>query len=114
MACDTPEDPVSHCAAKGATIGEAVPCLKSTLAADEAALSRLVQAAQTQAKQVDARWPKVKAAPSLALSTQRWRQYRDAECQRRQAFRAGGNHPDIAHYSCLIEKTRQRIRDYQE
>lgn len=104
-------DPLGLCSAAVATIGEAVPCLKETLHREEERLAKLEVKAKSQAQMVESRWPDLSVGKSLAQSTTKWKQYRDQECDRRDKFRAGGNHPDITLYECMIQKTRERIQD---
>lgn len=104
-------DPLDLCSATVSTIGEAVPCLKETLKREEERLSRLETKAEDRAKKVESRWPDLSVRKSLTQSTTKWKQYRDKECERRDQFRAGGNHPDITLYECMIQKTRERIQD---
>lgn len=105
--------PVLRCSAGVKTIGEAVPCLRAQLSREENRLSALTVEAAHQAQIVDRQWPDVHAGNALTASTTDWKQYRDRECARREAFRAGGNHPDIALLECQIQKTVQRVQDLE-
>lgn len=52
--------------------------------------------------------------PSLAVyrkSNDEWRQYRDAECDRRRDHAPSGIAPEDAHLACMVELTRRRALD---
>lgn len=93
--------------------GSMQDCLTKALAKAELALGKLETEAKTQAEKVESRFPDSAAHESLDNSITQWKAYRDAECARRDAFRTGGNHPDVARYECLIRKTQERIRDFE-
>jgi uncharacterized protein YecT (DUF1311 family) len=93
--------------------GSMQECLTKAQAQAELALGKLEAEAKTQAEKVESRFPDSAAHESLDNSSTQWKAYRDAECARRDAFRAGGNHPDVSRYECLIRKTEERIRDLE-
>lgn len=97
--------PEQACKEKARTIGEAAPCLESLLNQEEKKLNGLEKATVKHGNQ--------NAKSLLGLSGQQWKRYRDAECLRRLAIRAGGNHPNITELECRIQKTTQRIRDLE-
>jgi uncharacterized protein YecT (DUF1311 family) len=83
-------------------------CLQDSLKREEAALADLLTKATQQAEQS---LDKISAKQTLQDSNAQWRKYRDIECDRRQAFVAGRNHPDIGELTCQIHKTAERISD---
>lgn len=104
---------LERCSIGVKTIGESIPCLRETLEREEARLAELQAKTTVQTKKVDQQWPDVKAGQAFVLSTADWKQYRDQECERRDKYRTGGNHPDITLFECQIQKTRQRIQDLE-
>jgi uncharacterized protein YecT (DUF1311 family) len=88
--------------------GELTHCLQNALSQEqtklkEAELSSMRRAAHSRERAA--------AEEALDVSTDFWLQYRDSECQRRQAQMAGANHPDVADLVCRIQKTHQRLQD---
>jgi uncharacterized protein YecT (DUF1311 family) len=105
-----PRDPVDICwdAFEASAWGKMTDCLEASLKREEAALGEeLTKAAQQAAQSLD----KLSAKNTLQESNAQWTKYRDAECDRQQAFVAGRNHPDIGELTCKIRKTAERIAD---
>ena len=88
--------------------GKMTQCLQDSLKREEAALAESLNKATQQAEQS---LDKISAKQTLQESNAQWRKYRDIECDRRQAFVAGRNHPDIGELTCQIHKTAERISD---
>ncbi len=105
-----PADPVALCwdAFEPAEWGKLTDCLQSTLKQQEAALAEALAQATAQAGQS---MDKKSATRTLAKSSARWAEYRDAECDRQLAAVAGRNHPDIGELTCRIRQTVERIAD---
>lgn len=87
-------------------------CLKQALNQEETQLKDLQTQATTWAQKVDERWQQAQAKSKLTQSVTQWQNYRDQECDRQDAFRTGGNHPDVSRLECLLRKTEQRIQDF--
>lgn len=109
---DGPRDPVDVCwdAFEPAEWGKMTQCLQDSLKREEAALADALNKATQQAGQS---LDKASAKKTLQESNAQWVKYRDIECDRRQAFVAGRNHPDIGELTCKIQKTAERISDLQ-
>ncbi|HKI03456.1 MAG TPA: lysozyme inhibitor LprI family protein [Thermoanaerobaculia bacterium] len=107
---DGPGDPVDVCwdGFEPGEWGKMTQCLQGSLKREEAALAALLAKATQQAGQS---MDKLSAKKTLQESNVRWIKYRDSECDRRQAFVAGRNHPDIGELTCKIRKTAERITD---
>jgi uncharacterized protein YecT (DUF1311 family) len=107
---DGPRDPVDVCwdGFAPAEWGKLTDCLQGSLKRQEAALAALLTKADQQAGQS---MDKLSAKKTLQESNVQWVKYRDSECDRRQAFVAGRNHPDIGELTCRIRKTAERISD---
>ncbi len=107
---DKRRDPVAVCwdGFEPGEWGKLTQCLQDSLKREEAALAEsLNKATQRAGESMD----KLSAKKTLDESNAQWRKYRDAECDRRQAFVAGRNHPDIGELTCKIHKTAERISD---
>jgi uncharacterized protein YecT (DUF1311 family) len=52
-----------------------------------------------------------KALAAYRKSNDEWRQYRDAECERRQPLAPAGVKPEDFHLACVVELTRRRGLD---
>jgi uncharacterized protein YecT (DUF1311 family) len=107
---DGPRDPVAVCwdGFAPAEWGKMTDCLQGSLKREEAALAAsLTKATQQAGQSMD----KLSAKKTLQESNVQWVKYRDSECDRRQAFVAGRNHPDIGELTCKIRKTAERISD---
>ena len=107
---DGRRDPVAVCwdGFEAAEWGKMTQCLQDSLKREEAALADLLTKTAQQAEQgLD----KISAKKTLQESNAQWAKYRDIECDRRQAFVAGRNHPDIGELTCKIQKTAERISD---
>lgn len=107
---DERRDPVAVCwdGFEASEWGKLTQCLQDSLKREEAALAdALTKATQQAGQSMD----KLSAKKTLDESNAQWRKYRDAECDRRQAFVAGRNHPDIGELTCKIHKTAERISD---
>jgi uncharacterized protein YecT (DUF1311 family) len=107
---DGPRDPVAVCwdGFAPAEWGKMTDCLQGSLKREEAALAAsLTKATQQAGQSMD----KLSAKKTLQESNVQWVKYRDSECDRRQAFVAGRNHPDIGELTCKIRKTSERISD---
>jgi uncharacterized protein YecT (DUF1311 family) len=107
---DGQRDPVDVCwdAFEPSEWGKMTQCLQSALKREEAALAdELSKATQQAGQSLD----KASAKKTLQESNAQWVKYRDAECDRRQAFVAGRNHPDLGELTCKIQKTAERISD---
>lgn len=52
-----------------------------------------------------------KALAAYRKSNDEWRQYRDAECERRQGIVPAGIAPEDFHAACVVELTRRRALD---
>lgn len=105
-----PRDPVAVCwdGFEPSEWGKMTKCLQDSLKREEVALADLLtKAAQQAGQSLD----KISAKKTLEESNAQWRKYRDTECDRRQAFVAGRNHPDIGELTCQIQKTAERISD---
>jgi len=110
LAKDGPRDPADVCwdGFEPAEWGKMTQCLQDSLKRTEAALAdSLNKAAQQAGESMD----KISAKKLLQESNAQWIKYRDIECDRRQAFVAGRNHPDIGELTCKIRKTAERIAD---
>lgn len=110
IAEDKRRDPVAVCwdGFEPSGWGKMTQCLQDSLKREEAALADLqTKAAQQAGESLD----KVSAKKTLQESNAQWLKYRDSECDRRQAFVAGRNHPDIGELTCQIHKTAERISD---
>ena len=107
---DKRRDPVAVCwdGFEAAEWGKLTQCLQDSLKREEAALAEALNKATQQAAQS---MDKLSAKKTLDESNVQWRKYRDAECDRQQAFVAGRNHPDIGELTCKIHKTAERISD---
>ena len=107
---DKRRDPVAVCwdGFEPSEWGKMTQCLQDSLKREEAALADLLEKATQQAGQS---LDKISAKRTLQESNAQWRKYRDIECDRRQAFVAGRNHPDIGELTCQIHKTAERISD---
>ena len=107
---DGPRDPVDVCwdGFEPSGWGKLTQCLQGSLKQEEAALAALLAKAAQQAEQS---MDKLSAKKTLQESNGQWVKYRDSECDRRQAFVAGRNHPDIGELTCKIRKTAERISD---
>ena len=105
-----PRDPVQVCwdGFEPSGWGEMTECLQASLKREEAALADLLTKAGQQA---GSSLDKTAAEQTLQESNAQWAKYRDIECDRRQAFVAGRNHPDIGELTCLIRKTAERSSD---
>ena len=91
--------------------GKLSDCLSAALKKEEAALAKaVVAAADRAAKSMD---PK-SAKPALDASNAQWAKYKQAECDRRMAFTAGRNHPDVGELTCAIRMTAERVEELQE
>jgi uncharacterized protein YecT (DUF1311 family) len=109
---DGRRDPVDVCwdAFEPSEWGKMTQCLQNSLKREEAALADALKKATQQAgESLD----KASAKKTLQESNAQWVKYRDTECDRRQAFVAGRNHPDIGELTCQIRKTAERISDLQ-
>lgn len=109
---DGPRDPVDVCwdNFQPAEWGKLVDCLERALKREEAALAAAVaQAAQQAGQTMD----KLSSKRTLQESNVLWSKYRDSECDRRQAFVLGRNHPDIGQLTCEIRMTAARISDFK-
>lgn len=51
------------------------------------------------------------ALAAFRRSNEEWRQYRDAECERRQALAPAGVKPEDFHLACVVELARRRALD---
>lgn len=110
IADDGRRDPVAVCwdGFQASEWGKMTQCLQDSLKREEAALAdSLAKAAQQAEQGLD----KVSAKQTLEESSAQWIKYRNSECDRRQAFVAGRNHPDIGELTCRIHKTAERISD---
>ena len=110
IAEDGRRDPVAVCwdGFQASEWGKLTQCLQDSLKREEAALADLLTKTAQQAEQgLD----KISAKKTLQESNAQWGRYRDSECDRRQAFVAGRNHPDIGELTCKIHKTAERISD---
>lgn len=110
IAEDGRRDPVAVCwdGFQAGEWGKMTQCLQDSLKREETALADLLTKTAQQAEQgLD----KIAAKQTLQESTAQWMKYRDIECDRRQAFVAGRNHPDIGELTCKIQKTAERISD---
>ena len=107
---DGPRDPVDVCwdGFEPSEWGKMTQCLQGSLKREEAALAALLTKTAQQAGQS---MDKLSAKKTLQESNVQWVKYRDSECDRRQAFVAGRNHPDIGELTCKIRKTAERISD---
>ena len=107
---DGRRDPVAVCwdGFEPSEWGKLTQCLQDSLKREEAALTDSLNKATEQAGQS---LDKISAKKTLEESNAQWRKYRDAECDRQQAFVAGRNHPDIGELTCKIHKTAERISD---
>lgn len=107
---DGPRDPVDVCwdGFEPSEWGKMTQCLQGSLKREEAALADLLTKTAQQAGQS---MDKLSAKKTLQESNVQWVKYRDSECDRRQAFVAGRNHPDIGELTCKISKTAERISD---
>lgn len=107
---DGPRDPVDVCwdGFEPGEWGKMTQCLQGSLKREEAALAALLTKTTQQAEQS---MDKLSAKKTLQESNVQWVKYRDSECDRRQAFVAGRNHPDIGELTCKIRKTAERISD---
>jgi uncharacterized protein YecT (DUF1311 family) len=105
-----PRDPAEVCwdAFEPAGWGPLTDCLQQALEREESALTAALAAAREQAGST---MSKAAAARALTDSNARWAAYRDSECDRRQAFVAGRNHPDIGELTCRLRKTAERLAD---
>lgn len=110
IAEDGSRDPVAVCwdGFEPSGWGKMTQCLQDSLKREEAALTESLNKAAQQAEQS---LDKISAKKTLQESNAQWRKYRDAECDRQQAFVAGRNHPDIGELTCQIHKTAERISD---
>jgi uncharacterized protein YecT (DUF1311 family) len=109
---DGQRDPVDVCwdAFEPSEWGKMTDCLQASLKREEAALAdALNKAAQQAGQSMD----KASAKKTLQESNAQWVKYRNTECDRRQAFVAGRNHPDIGELTCKIQQTAERISDLQ-
>ena len=107
---DGRRDPVAVCwdGFQAGEWGKMTQCLQASLKREETALAdSLAKAAQQAEQGLD----KLSAKQTLQESSAQWVKYRDSECDRRQAFVAGRNHPDIGELTCKIQKTAERISD---
>ncbi len=107
---DGRRDPVDVCwdAFEPSGWDKMTQCLQASLKREEAALADALNKATQQAGQS---MDKLSAKKTLQESNAQWVKYRDTECDRRQAFVAGRNHPDIGELTCKIQKTAERISD---
>jgi uncharacterized protein YecT (DUF1311 family) len=103
-------DPVKACwdVFQPAEWGKMSDCLGRALKDQEAELAKALSAAEKQAGET---MDKAVARKTLDASQALWVKYRDAECDRRLAFVAGRNHPDIGELTCRIRETTERIAD---
>ena len=110
LAKEGPRDPVDVCwdGFEAAEWGKMTQCLQDSLKRTEAALA---DALKTAAQQAGESMDKLSAKKTLQESNAQWIKYRDSECDRRQAFVAGRNHPDIGELTCKIRETAERIAD---
>ena len=110
LAKDGPRDPADVCwdGFEPSEWGKLTQCLQNSLKRAEAALADSLNKA---AKQAGESLDKISAKQTLQESNAQWIKYRDTECDRRQAFVAGRNHPDIGELTCKISKTAERIAD---
>jgi len=85
--------------------GKSRPCLETLRQSAEAELGQLYAA---RFQEANARGEAALAA--YRKSNEEWRQYRDAECQRRRDIGGAGD-ADERQLACIVDLTRRRAQD---
>ena len=91
--------------------GQPRPCLQTMLNVAEADLLQVYAARFQEARERDHGTGKDLAADTFRKANDEWRQYRDAECNRRRDQIPQGVSPDDVQLACVVELTRRRALD---
>ena len=87
------------------------PCLELLLQVAENDLTQSYAVLFQEARERDHDAGNENAVGAFRKANEEWRQYREAECARRQEQRKPGANPDLARMNCMVELTRRRALD---
>lgn len=90
------------------------PCLETLLGVVETDLMQAYSAQFQEARERDSKAGNEAAANTFRKANEEWRQYRDAECQRRRDHTPKGVAPEDFQLACAVELTRRRALDMRK
>jgi uncharacterized protein YecT (DUF1311 family) len=108
---DGGESPLAHCWKQARTRPALAPCLEELLRDSENRLQATLSAVEREAAELDrVTGYRTKNTERTRTSDQRWRAYRDAECDRQAEAMSPGTGSGDVYLACRITLTNQRVK----
>jgi uncharacterized protein YecT (DUF1311 family) len=105
---------MAQCTRDAALRGKPRPCLETLLGVAETDLMQAYSAQFQEARERDNKAGTEAAANIFRKANEEWRQYRDAECQRRRDHTPKGVAAEDLVLACSVELTRRRALDMRK
>lgn len=105
---------MAQCSRDDALRGKPRPCLETLLGVAETDLMQAYSAQFQVARERDNKAGNEAAANTFRKANDEWRQYRDAECQRRRDHPSKGVAAEDVLLACAVELTRRRALDMRK
>lgn len=105
---------MAQCTRDDARRGKPRTCLETLLSVAETDLMQAYSAQFQEARERDGKAGNEAAANTFRKANEEWRQYRDAECQRRRDHTPKGVAVEDFQLACAVELTRRRALDMRK
>lgn len=105
---------MAQCTRDDALRGKPRKCLETLLSVAETDLMQAYSAQFQEARERDSKTGNEAAVNTFRKANEEWRQYRDAECQRRRDHTPAGVAVEDFQVACAVELTRRRALDMRK